>query len=85
MYKTLNGKLCTGSEMTTILTDCEAASNMRPLGVTSEYPEDNNILPLTPSHLIKGEAINPLPTEIYAHEENESRKDVRERDGKKEN
>lgn len=71
--------------MTTILTDCEAASNMRPLGVTSEYPEDNNILPLTPSHLIKGEAINPLPTEIYAHEENESRKDVRERDGKKEN
>ena len=47
-YKVLNGRLFTEGEMNTILTDCEAASNMRPLSITSENPEDNNLIPLTP-------------------------------------
>ena len=52
-----------------IITDIEAASNMRLLTVISENPEDNNIIPLTPCHLIIGDAIRPLPSEIYSHEE----------------
>ena len=54
---------------------------MRPLTVTSENPEDNNIIPLTPCHLIIGDAIRPLPSEIYSHEEKEKKitKDLKER------
>ena len=54
---------------------------MRPLTATSENPEDNNIIPLTPCHLIIGNAINPLPSEIYSHEEKERKtpKDLKER------
>ena len=36
LYKVLNGKLFTENELNTILTDIEAASNMRSLTVTSE-------------------------------------------------
>jgi len=79
LYKVLNGKLFTESELYTILTDCEAASNARPLGITSESPEDNNLLPITPAHLIKGEAMIPLPTDIYAHQERTTTKDTKER------
>ena len=81
LYKVLNGKQFTENELYTILTDIEAASNMRPLTVTSENPEDNNIIPLTPCHLIIGDAIRPLPSEIYSHEEKEKKitKDLKER------
>ena len=81
MYKVLNGKQFTENELYTIQTDIEAASNMRPLTVTSESPEDNNIIPITPSHLIIGNAIKPLPIEIYSHEEKEKKitKDLKER------
>ena len=67
--------------MYTILTDFEAASNMRPLVTTSDNPEDNNLMPITPSHLIRGEAMNPLPTDIYANEEKdkEAETDAKER------
>ena len=79
LYKVLNGKLFTESEFYTILTDCEAASNARPLGVITESPEDNNLLPITPAHLIRGEAMTPLPTEIYAHQERATKTDAKER------
>ena len=81
LYKVLNGRLFTENEMYTILTDCEAASNMRPLVTTSDNPEDNNLMPITPSHLIRGEAMNPLPTDIYAYEEKdkETETDAKER------
>ena len=81
LYKVLNGKQFTENELYTILTDIEAASNMRPLTVTSENPEDNNIIPITPCHLIIGNAIRPLPGEIYSHEEKEKKitKDLKER------
>ena len=75
----MNGKLFTESEFYTILTDCEAASNTRPLGVITESPEDNNLLPITPAHLIRGEAMTPLPTEIYAHQERATKTDAKER------
>ena len=69
----------TESEFYTILTDCEAASNARPLGVTTENPADGNLLPITPAHLIKGEAMIPLPTDIYGHQEKGTQKDIKER------
>ena len=54
---------------------------MRPLTVTSENPDDNNIIPLTPCHLTIGDAIKPLPSEIYFHEEKEKKitTDLKER------
>ena len=42
---------------------------MRPLTVTSENPDDNVIISITPFHLAIGSAIKPLPSEIYSHEE----------------
>ena len=64
--------------MYTVLTDCEAASNIRPLSTTSEHPDDNNILPITPSHLVIGKSLSPLPTEIDLYEEKQSTSDIRE-------
>ena len=54
---------------------------MRPLTATSENPDDNNLLPITPCHLTIGQAIKPLPSEIYSHEEKEKKitKDLKER------
>ena len=73
-YKVLNGKLFTEGEMNTILTDCEAASNMRPLSIPSENPEDNNLIPLTPCHLTVEEAVIPIPSKIYVYEEKKQQK-----------
>ena len=66
LYKVLNGKQFTENELYTILTDIEAASNMRLL---------------TPCHLIIGDAIRPLPSELYSHEEKEKKitTDLKER------
>ena len=69
LYKTLMGKLVTETEMYTILTDCEAASNMRPLSSTSENADDQNLLPITPSHLLIGKSLVPLPTDIESYEQ----------------
>ena len=81
LYKVLNGRQFTENELYTILTDVEAASNMRPLTLTSENSDDNNLLPITPCHLTIGQAIKPLPSEIYSHEEKEKKitKDLKER------
>jgi hypothetical protein len=68
LYKILNGKIMTETEFYTILTDCESATNMRPLSSISENSDDNNILPITPSHLILGKALTPLPTDINSYE-----------------
>ena len=78
-YKVLNARLFTEGELNTILTDCEAASNMRPISATSENPEDDNLIPLTPCHLTVGEAIIPLPSEIYEYEEKHTKKTVKEK------
>ena len=45
-------KLLTETEFYTVLTDVEASVNVRPLSSTSENPDDKNILPLTPSHIM---------------------------------
>ena len=79
LYKVLDGKLLSETEMNTVLTDCEAASNMRPLSATSEAADDSNLLPLTPSHLINVQALNPLPDELNQHEEKETDKDINSR------
>ena len=55
--------------MYTVLTSCEAASNSRPLSTTSEHPDDNNLLPITPSHLTIGKSLSPLPAKIDLYEE----------------
>ena len=77
LYKVLNGKLLTEGDMYTVLTSCEAASNSRPLTTTSEHPDDNNILPITPSHLVIGKALSPLPEEIDEYEEKKSTSDIK--------
>ena len=79
LYKVLDGKLLSETEMNTVLTDCEAASNMRPLSATSESADDCNLLPLTPSHLINVQALNPLPDELNQHEEKATKKDIKHR------
>ena len=79
LYKVLDGKLLSETEMNTVLTDCEAASNMRPLSATSEAADDSNLLPLTPSHLINVQSLNPLPDELNQHEEKETKKDIKSR------
>ena len=70
--------MLTEGEMYTVLTSCEAASNSRPLSTTSEHPDDNNLLPITPSHLTIGKSLNPLPHEIDMHEEKQTTSDVRQ-------
>ena len=69
----LNAKQFTENELYTLLTEIEAARNMRPLTVTRDNPEDNNIIPITPCHLMIGDAIKQLPSEIYSHEEKEKK------------
>ena len=61
LYKTLNGKILSAVELYTILTDIECAINKRPLTSLSQNPADNNLLPLTPAHLILGKGMNTLP------------------------
>ena len=79
LYKTLNGKILTKTEMNTILTDYEATANMRPLSATTENAEDNTLWPITPSHLILGKAVNPLPTDTDSYEEKISPLNAKER------
>lgn len=78
LYKVFNGKLLTEGEMYAVLTDCEAASSIRPLSTTSEHPDNNNILPITPSHLVIGKSLSPLPNEIGLYEEKQSTSYIRE-------
>ena len=53
---------------------------MRPLSATSEAADDCNLLPLTPSHLINVQSLNPLPDELNQHEEKET-KGISSQDG----
>ena len=78
-YKILDGKILTETELTTVLTDCESASNMRPLTSTSQSADDNNLLPITPSHLVLGKALTPLPTDINSYEEKNTQLNAKER------
>jgi len=68
LYKILNGKMYTETELTTILTDCEAATNSRPLTYTSQSHDDNNLLPITPSQLIIGKELLQLPTDTQSYD-----------------
>ena len=75
LYKCLNGRILSEMDFYTLLTDIEATLNSRPLAGISENADDGNILPITPSHLIIGRSLKPLPTEIYKGVE-EPRKNV---------
>ena len=79
LYKVLDGRILTETEFNTFLTDCEASSNMRPLSATSESPDDNNLLPITPAHLVITQPLNPLPIDIERHQELETKADIKER------
>ena len=72
LYKVLDGKLLGEKEMNTVLTDCEVASNMRPLTATSEAADDIKLLALTPSHLVNVQALNQQPDELNQPEETET-------------
>ena len=54
----------TETELYTILTEVEASTNMRPLTAIFEGVDDNNILPITPAHLMIGQPLVPLPSTI---------------------
>ena len=56
--KVLDGKLLSETEMNTVLTYCEIASNMRPLTATSESADNCIWLPLPPAHLIDVRALD---------------------------
>ena len=80
LYKTLNGKILTEIELYTILTDIESAINSRPLTSLSEHSDDNNILPLTPAHLILGKSMNVLPRDLATgHTATKQNADIRAR------
>ena len=57
-------------EMNTVLTDCEATRNIRPLSTISENADDNNLLPLPPCHPSLGKSFIPLTTDIRSYKEN---------------
>ena len=73
LYNSLNGKILTANEFYTLLTDVESIVNSRPLGAISESPDDNNIITITPNHLLHGKSLKPLPLEIHKGLENEKR------------
>ena len=81
LYKVHNCKQFSENELHAILTDIETASNMRQLNITSENPEDSNIIPFTLWHLTIGVAIKLLQIAIYSHEQEEKKipKDLKER------
>ena len=58
-------QLVTETGLYTILTDVEASVNVRPLSSTSENPDDKNILPLTPCHIMLVRTLDTTPNEIH--------------------
>ena len=73
LSKCLMDKLLTETEFYTVLTDVEASVNVRPLSSTSENPDDKNILPLAPSHIMLGRTLDTIPNE-YTKESKTKRK-----------
>ena len=73
LSKCLMDKLLTETEFYTVLTDVEASVNVRPLSSTSENPDDKNILPLTPSHIMLGRTLDTLPNEIHKGVEDQNK------------
>ena len=73
LYNSLNGRILTANEFYTLLTDVESIVNSRPLGAISESPDDDNIITITPNHLLHGKSLKPLPLEIHKGLENEKR------------
>ena len=65
LIKTLQGAVLTETEFYTILTDIEACINSRPLAKLSENADDNNLSCITPSHLIIGKTLRPIPPDIH--------------------
>ena len=73
LYNSLNDRILTANEFYTLLTDVESIVNSRPLGAISESPDDDNIITITPNHLLHGKSLKPLPLEIHKGLENEKR------------
>ena len=69
----MNGKILTANEFYALLTDVESIVNSRPLGAISECPDDNNIITITPNHLLHDKSLKLLPLEIHKGLENEKR------------
>ena len=75
LYKTICNRrsLLTETEFHTVLTSIEAASNSRPLSSMSEAADDDNILSITPAHLMIGQRLRPLPSDIASYEDPNSK------------
>jgi len=68
LLKALVNNKYTESEFNTLLTSVEAASNLRPLSPISQSPDDHNMLCITPSHLMIGQSLKPLPSDLGSYE-----------------
>ena len=67
LLKALINNKYTESELNTLLTSVEAASNLRPLSPISQSPDDHNMLCITPSHLMIGQSLRPLPSDLASY------------------
>lgn len=53
LTKFFMNQLLTETEFYAVLIEVKASVNMKPLSCTSENPDDKNLLPLTPSHMLR--------------------------------
>ena len=65
LIKTLQGAILTETEFYTIFTNIEECINSRSLVKLSENADNENLSCITPSHLIIGKTLRPIPSVIY--------------------
>lgn len=70
LYNSLNGRILTGYEFYTLLSDVELIVNVCPLGAISDSLDDDNIIKMTPDHLLHRKTLKLLPLEIHKGLEN---------------
>ena len=62
LYKIFKGKRFTETELTTAVKQCEGQLNDIPLVAISDDKDDNNLLTITPAHLLLGRPLLALPS-----------------------
>ncbi|XP_053698923.1 uncharacterized protein LOC128745882 [Sabethes cyaneus] len=64
LHRQLGNAMLSFEDMTTVLTEIEAAMNSRPLTPLTEDPNDLSVL--TPAHFLTGESLSVLPVPDYS-------------------
>ena len=65
MYRVMGDHPLTQTDLVPLISDCQAAANSRTLGYIYEDANNENMLSITPFHLIHGRGIDPIPHELY--------------------